>query len=322
MKRSLAAVASCLMLMTAHAQAQDYPTKQISWVVPNTPGSTTDVISRMIATKLSERLKQTIVIENRAGANTQIAAEYVSKAQPDGYTLFFTTNTSHSANPVLYTTLRYDPIKDFTPIVRTGQVPFILLVNPSLPVKSVAELIAYAKANPGKLSFAYPVSAAQVSAETLKVKAGIDMVGVPYSGSPQALTDLISGQIEVYFCDLVSARPAIESGKVRALGLTSKTRSKFLPDIPPIADTVPGFDLTSWSGVFAGGGNVPKPIVDRLAKEITAIMNEKDTQATLDKLGFELYLSKDQAEFATFVSDQLKLWASMVSEAKIPKTKN
>lgn len=322
MKRSLAAVASCLVLMTAHAQAQNYPTKQITWVVPNTPGSTTDVISRMIGTKLSERLKQTIVIENRAGANTQIAAEHVAKAQPDGYTLFFTTNTSHSANPVLYTSLRYDPIKDFTPIVRTGQVPFILLVNPSLPVKTVAELIAYAKANPGKLSFAYPVSAAQVSAETLKVKTGIDMVGVPYSGSPQALTDLISGQIEVYFCDLVSARPAIESGKVRALGLTSKTRSKFLPDIPPIADTVPGFDLTSWSGVFAGGGNVPKPIVDRLASEITAIMNEKDTQATLDKLGFELYLSKDQAEFATFVSDQLKLWASMVSEAKIPKTQN
>src|SRR6478736_1396308 len=191
MKRLLTAAAGCLLLASA-AQAQTYPTKQITWVVPNTPGSTTDVISRLISAKLSERLKQVIVTENKAGANTQIAAEAVSKAQPDGYTLFFTTNTSHSANPVLYTTLRYDPIKDFPPIVRTGQVPFILLVNPSLPVKSTAELIAYAKANPGKLSYAYPVSAAQVSAETLKVKAGIDMVGVPYSGSPQALTDLIS----------------------------------------------------------------------------------------------------------------------------------
>jgi tripartite-type tricarboxylate transporter receptor subunit TctC len=321
MKRILAAVASCLVLMNA-AQAQDYPTKQITWVVPNTPGSTTDVISRLISAKLSERLKQVIVIENKAGANTQIAAEAVSKAQPDGYTLFFTTNTSHSANPVLYTTLRYDPIKDFTPIIRTGQVPFVLLVNPSLPVKSISDLIAYGKANPGKLSYAYPVSAAQVSAETFKVKAGIDMVGVPYSGSPQALTDLISGQIEVYFCDVVSARPAIESGKVRALGVTSMTRSKFLPDLPPLADTLPGFNLTSWSGVFAGGGNVPKPIVDRLAKEIGQILVEPDVAASLDKLGFELYLSKDQAEFQTFVSDQLKLWATMVTEAKIPKTQN
>jgi tripartite-type tricarboxylate transporter receptor subunit TctC len=323
MKRSLAAVVGCLALtVTAPAQAQNYPTKQITWVVPNTAGSTTDVISRMISGKLSERLKQTIVIENKAGANTQIAAEAVSKAPADGYTLFFTTNTSHSANPVLYTSLRYDPIKDFTPIVRTGQVPFILLVNPSLPVKNTAELIAYAKANPGKLSYAYPVSAAQVSAETLKVKAGIDMVGVPYSGSPQALTDLMSGQIEVYFCDLVSARPHIESGKVRALAVTTMTRSKFLPDLPPVADTVPGFNLTSWSGVFAGGGNVPKPIVDRLSKEITEIMQEKDVQAQLDKLGFELFLTKDQGEFATFVSDQLKLWATMVNDAKIPKTQN
>lgn len=322
MKLSLAALAGAAALFAMPAQAQTYPTKQITWVVPNTPGSTTDVISRMIGNKLSERLKQPIVIENRAGANTQIAAEHVAKAAPDGYTLFFTTNTSHSANPVLYTSLRYDPVKDFTPIVRTGQVPFILLVNPSLPVKTTAELIAYAKANPGKLSFAYPVSAAQVSAETLKVKAGIDMVGVPYSGSPQALTDLISGQVEVYFCDLVSARPAIESGKVRALGVTTMTRSKFLPDLPPIADTVPGFNLTSWSGVFAGGGNVPKPIVDRLAREITEIMSEKDVQAQLDKLGFELFLSKDQAEFVTFVSDQLKLWAQMVADAKIPKTQN
>src|SRR5687768_3337298 len=197
----LAPFAAALLLAAASAAAQDYPSRPINLVVPFAAGSGTDNVARIVGQRLSERLKQPVVVENKPGANGQIAAEAVTKAKPDGYTLFMTTNTTHSANPSLYKQLRYDPIKDFTPIVRTGELPFALVVNNDLPAKNLKEFIAYVRANPNKVSYATPNSTSLVGSETMKVIGKLDIVGVPYKASPQALTDTISGQVQMYIVD-------------------------------------------------------------------------------------------------------------------------
>ena len=232
------------------AQSGDYPHSPITMIVPFAAGSGTDAVARTVSQKLGERLKQPVIVDNRAGANAQIAAGMAAKAKPDGYTLFMTTNTSHSANPWLVKSLKYDPIKDFTPIARVGELPFALVVNPKLPVKSVPELIAYAKAHPGKLSYATPNSTSLVAAETLRYMAKADIVGIPYKSSPQALTDLIGEQVQMYVVDLGSGGSMLKTEKVRALGVTAAKGSKLLPNVPPIAKTLPGFDITSWNGIL------------------------------------------------------------------------
>jgi tripartite-type tricarboxylate transporter receptor subunit TctC len=293
------------------AQAQSYPTRPITLVVSFAAGSGTDAVARIIAPKLSERLKQPVVVENKAGANGQIAAEFVKNAKPDGYTLWMTTNTTHSANPSLYKELRYDPIKDFTPIVLTGELPFALVVSNDLPAKNMKEFIAYAKANPGKISYATPNSTSLVGSETLRVQAKIEIVGVPYKSSPQALTDTMGG-----IADFGSALPQMRAGKVRVLGVTPARGSKILPDVPPIAKEVPGFDLTSWNGIFAPAGT-PKEIVDRICAEVLAILSEKEVQDKLALTGFEVHPSKTPAEFQKYVADQLAHWTRMIKAAGI-----
>jgi tripartite-type tricarboxylate transporter receptor subunit TctC len=298
------------------AFAQVYPAKPITLVVPFAAGSGTDGVARVIAERLSERVKQPVLVENKPGANAQIGAEFVAKAAADGYTLFMTTNTSHSANPSLYKSLRYDPIKDFTPIVRTGELPFALTVSPALPVKSVKDLIEYAKKNPGKLSYATPNSTSLVASETLKFMAKIDIVGVPYKSSPQALTDLVGGQLEMYVVDCGSGLSMIKSGKVRTLGVTPARGSKILPGVPPIAHALPGFDLTSWNGIF-GPANLPKPLVDRINTETHSILAEKEIQDKLANIGFEVWPSKTPEEFAKYVADPLASWATLIKQAGI-----
>jgi len=298
------------------AVAQTYPAKPITLIVPFAAGSGTDGVARIVAQKLSERLKQQVLVENKAGASAQIGAEYVAKAKPDGYTLFMTTNTSHSANPSLFKTLRYDPIKDFTPIVRTGELPFAVAVNPALPVKSLQELLDYAKANPGKISYATPNSTSLVASETIKAMAKVDIVGVQYKSSPQALTDLIGGQLEMYVVDLGSGLSTIKSGKVRTLAVTPARGSKILPDAPPVAKTLPGFDLTSWNGILGPAG-LPKPIVDRLNAETQAVLAEKEVQDKLANIGFEVWPSKSPEEFAKYVADQLAYWTKLIKQAGI-----
>jgi tripartite-type tricarboxylate transporter receptor subunit TctC len=226
-------------------------------VVSFAAGSGTDSVARIVAQKLSERLKQPVVVENKAGANGQIAAEYVKNAKPDGYTLWMTTNTTQSANPSLYKELRYDPVKDFTPIVLTGELPFALVVNNDLPAKTLADFVAYAKANPGKISYATPNSTSLVGSETLKIAGKLDIVGVPYKASPQALTDTMGGTVQMYIVDFGSGLTQIKANKVRVLGVTPARGSKILPDVPPIAKEVPGFDLTSWNGIL-GPANLPR----------------------------------------------------------------
>lgn len=311
--RTLAVLA--LAASTA-AVAQDYPTGPVTLVVPFAAGSGTDAVARIVAKRLGERLKQPVLVDNKAGASAQIGALHVAKAKPDGYTLFMTTNTSHSANPALFNNLKYDPVKDFTPVTRVGELPFALLVRPDFPAKTLKELIDHARASPGKLSYATPNSTSLVASETIKRIAGLQVLGVPYKSSPQALTDLVGGQVQMYVGDLGSTVGMIKSGNVRVLGVTTKAPLKSLPNVPPIASAVPGFDLTSWNGIFGPAG-MPKPVVDKLNTEILQVLAEKDVQEQLAQLGFETWPSKTPDEFAKYVADQLAHWTTLIQQAGI-----
>ena len=311
--RLLAALA---LAASGSAFAQAYPSAPVTLVVPFAAGSGTDAVARIVARRLGDRLKQPVVIDNKPGASAQIGAQFVAKARPDGYTLFMTTNTSHSANPALFSSLKYDPIKDFTPVARVGELPFALLVNATSPAKTLPELIAYAKANPGKLSYATPNSTSLVASETIKRIAGVDVVAVPYKSSPQALTDLVSGQVQLYVADLGSTMGMIKAGNVRPLGVTTRGPLKNLPGVPPIASAIPGFDLTSWNGIFGPAG-MPRPVVDKLNAELQQVLAEREVQEQLSQLGFETWPSKEPEEFAKYVADQLAHWTSLIKQAGI-----
>ncbi|MBK0392781.1 Bug family tripartite tricarboxylate transporter substrate binding protein [Ramlibacter algicola] len=309
-------LATGLLFAAAAAPAQDYPNQPITMIVPFAAGSGTDAVARIVGQKLGERLKQPIVIDNKAGASAQIGAAAAAKAKPDGYTLFMTTNTSHSANPSLFQKLPYDPIKDFTPIARVGELPFALVVNPSLPAKNMRELLAYAKANPGKLSYATPNSTSLVASETIKRIAGVDVVGVPYKSSPQAMTDLVSGQVQMYVADFGSGLTMMKSDKVRTLGVTTAKASPLLPNVPPIGESVPGFDLTSWNGIFGPAG-LPPAVADRINRELQVVLADQDVQQKLAALGFQVWPSKTPDEFAKYVDDQLKHWTTLIKQAGV-----
>jgi tripartite-type tricarboxylate transporter receptor subunit TctC len=298
------------------ASAQGYPERPITLVVPFAAGSGTDAVARVVAQKLAERLKQPVVIDNRAGANAQIGVEYAAKAAPDGYTLLMATATSHSANPALYKSLRYDPIRDFTPIARTGILPFVVAVKPSLPVRSVRELIDYARANPGKVSFASPNSTSMLAAEALSKMANAEMINVAYKAAPQALTDILAGHLDMYVVDFGVGLASIRSGKLRPLAMTNARRSPLLPDVPVLADTLPGFDLNPWNGIF-GPAKLPKPIADKLAADLLAVLSDKDTQDKFAALGFDVSPTRSPEEFRNYVADQLAYWARMARIARV-----
>ena len=304
------------LMCTTSVMAQTYPNKSITLVIPFAAGSGTDFVARTVAQKLSERLKQPVVVDNKAGASAQIAAQFVAKAAPDGYTLFMTTNTSHSANPWMFKTLNYDPIKDFTPIVRVGELPFALAINPKIPAKTLQEFIDYAKKTPGKLAYATPNSTSLVAMETIKNIAGLDIVAVPYKASPQAMTDLIAGEVHVYVVDLGSGMASLKSDRVRLLAVTTAKGSQSFPGTPAIASVVKGFDLVSWNGIF-GPANLPRPIVDKINAEMQAVFADKDFQARIAATGFELDPTKTPEEFAKYVDFQLKHWGEMLRNAGV-----
>ncbi|MCD6077222.1 MAG: hypothetical protein K0R89_1160 [Ramlibacter sp.] len=317
MKRLLGVLAGwTLAALSLPAAGQAYPSAPVTLVVPFAAGSGTDGVARIVSQKLAERLQQPVLIDNKPGASAQIAAELVAKAKPDGYTLFMTTNTSHSANPSLFQKLRYDPIKDFTPIARVGELPFALVVNNALPVKTMGELITYAKANPGKLSYATPNSTSLVASETIKRITGMDIVGVPYKSSPQAMTDVVAGNVQVYISDLGSGLGMMKADRVRTLAVTTAKPSPLLPGVPPIADAVPGFDVTSWNGIFGPAG-LPAPVVDRINRELQVVLADREVQEKLRVLGFEVWPTRTPAEFSKYVADQLTHWTSMVKQAGI-----
>ena len=302
--------------LTGVAIAQTWPAGPITLVIPFAAGSGTDSVARTVAQKLSERLKQPVLVDPRPGASAQIAAEYVAKAKPDGYTLFMSTNTAHSSNPSLFQKLRYDPLKDFTPIARVGELPFAIAVTPLLPVKNIKELIDYARANPGKLSYGTPNSTSLVAMETIKRIAGVDIVGIPYKASSQALTDLIGGQIQVYPIDFGSGLAMLKSDKIRAVGVTTANASALLPGVLPVGQTVQGFDMTSWNGIMGPAG-LPRPIVERVNAELQVILADKDVQERLAGIGFEIWPTKTPDEFGKYLADQLVNWTAMIKQAGI-----
>ncbi|RJF64409.1 Bug family tripartite tricarboxylate transporter substrate binding protein [Rhodopseudomonas palustris] len=322
MRSICAAVAAAVLLSTAVAMPAradtTYPNRNITLVLPFAAGSGTDTTTRLISQKLGQALGVGMVIENKAGANGMIAATYVARAQPDGYTLFVTTNTTHSANPYLLKTLSYDPVKDFTPVARTGDLPFMLVINPDVPAKTVGELIAYAKANPGKLTYASGSSSAIVSGATFARKAGIDLLHVPYKSSPPALNDVIGGRVTMMFTDVLTGLPHVQGGALRALAVTTKDRSPLVPDLPSMQEAgVPDFDITSWQGYFAPAGT-PKEVVTKLNTEIRKIVEDPETKAKLATLGMDAF-SGTPEDLGKFVGDQLVLWEKLVREAGIEK---
>jgi tripartite-type tricarboxylate transporter receptor subunit TctC len=304
---------------TAQTQASTdgYPRQPIRLVVPFAAGSGTDAVARLIAQALGDALKTPTVVDNKAGANGIIAAEAVAKAPPDGYTLFVTTNTTHSANPSLMKSLPYDPVKDFTPVSRMGNLPFMLVVNPALPVRNVAELIAYGKANPGKLTYASGNSTGIVSGATFARLAGIDALHVPYKSTPPAIADVIGGQVSMMFVDTAAGLATVEAGKMRALAVTTKERTKLFPQLPPLADTpeLRTFDITSWNGIYAPAGT-PRPVVEKLNQALAGIANSPAFRERTAKLGFDAFGSTPE-EFAAFTGSELAKWRQLIQAAGI-----
>ena len=310
-------VACGVAAASLHAWAQQpYPSTPITMVVPFAAGSGTDAVARTVSQKLAELLKQPVLVDNKPGANAQVAAQIVARAKPDGYTLFMTTNTSHSANPALYSNLKYDPIKDFTPVARVGELPFALAVHPSVPARTLAEFIDYARAHPGKLSYATPNSTSLVAMESIKHIAKVDIVSIPYKSSPQAMTDLVGGQVQVYVADLGSGKSMLVTDKVRTLGITTTQPSPLLPGVPPIGQTVKGFDLTSWNGIFGPAG-MPPAVVNRINAELQVVLADKDTQDKLAQIGFQVWPSKTPEEFTQYVAEQLAHWRTLIQQAGI-----
>jgi tripartite-type tricarboxylate transporter receptor subunit TctC len=316
--RLATAAISLTLALTAAASAQaPYPNHNITLVLPFAAGSGTDTTTRLIGKELGVALGVSTVIDNKAGANGSIAASYVARSAPDGYTLFVTTNTTHSANPYLLKIMSYDPVKDFTPIARTGDLPFMLVINPEIPANSVAELIALAKKEPGKYSYASGSSSAIVSGATFARLAGIDLLHVPYKSSPPALTDVIAGRVSMMFVDVPTALPHVNGKVLKALAVTTKKRSALLPDLPTMDDTVKGFDISSWQG-YLGPANMPKDIVVRLNAEIRKIVERPDIKSQLAERGMEAF-SGTPEEFDAFLKEQLVLWEKLITAAGIEK---
>ncbi|OWT75857.1 MULTISPECIES: tripartite tricarboxylate transporter substrate binding protein [unclassified Achromobacter] len=315
LRHSVAILAAGAALASAPAFAK-YPDHPITVVVPFPAGSGTDAVGRIFAQQLGDILGGSVVVENKPGGNATIGANYVARAKPDGYTLFITTNTSHSAAPFLNKNVPYDPVKDFTPIARGGNLPFILVVNPTLPIKSVKDLVSYAKQHPGKLTYASGNSTGIVAGATFADRAGIKILHVPYKGTPQAMTDVMSGQVDLMFTDVASSLAYVQAGKLRALAVSTAARSNVVPDIPSMQDSgIQNFDINSWNGLLGPAG-MPKDVVDQLNAAMNKIVKDPATLKRFANLGFDAF-SGTPEDFAAFVSQQRDLWGKMIQDAGI-----
>ena len=305
-----------LALLASSGAKGEFPSKPITIVVPFGAGSGTDVVTRVIAEPLGIVLKQSVIVENKPGANGAIAAVQVARATPDGHTLFMATNSPLSAAPMLNRTLGYDPINDFAPISRVGSYTFILAVHRDLNLNSMQELIAHAKANPGKLSYASGNTSGIVAGATLKQRAGIDIVHVPYKTVPQALNDVLAGRIPIIVSDLTPTLPHVRAGTLRALGVTRLQRSALLPDVPTFHEAgVSEFEMDSWAGMVAPAG-APPAVIRLLNTELRKIVDNPETKARLASAGFETFTSTPE-ELAAFVKVQLAKWTQMIKDAGI-----
>ena len=316
MVRGLIAIAS-LALSVSGALAQDaYPSRNVTIIVPLAAGSGTDIMARVLATGLAAKLGKPFTVENRPGANAITGAEYAARQPNDGYTLMFGGNGTHSANPHLSKSIKYDPIKDFTPIARLATAGAVLLVLPDGPYKSMADLIRDAKANPGKLSYGAPNVGSLIASETIKKVMGLDITRVPYRATPQAMTDVIAGVLTMAFVDVAGALSNVTGGKARALVITSAKRSALLPDVPTMQETgFKDFDLTYWTGLF-GPANLPKDVVATLDRAASEIMGEKAMQDAVRALGLDP-AHLPAAAMPAYVQAELDRWGVFVREAGI-----
>jgi tripartite-type tricarboxylate transporter receptor subunit TctC len=307
----LAAAAAALPSVSRMATAQTYPTRPVRLIIGYPPGGSADITARLLGQWLSERLGQPFVIESRPGASTNIATEAVARAPPDGYTLLLVA-PANAINATLYEKLNFNFIGDIAPVAGIIRFPNVMVVNPLVPAKTVPEFIAYAKANPGRLNMASSGngSTIHVSGELFKMMTGVNMVHVPYRGGAPALTDMISGQVQVMFDNVPTSIEFIRAGKLRALAVTTATRSEVLPDLPTVADFVPGYEASAWYGVGVPKGT-PDDIIDKLNKEINAILAEPKAKARLADLGASL-LAGSSADFGKLVADETEKWGKVV----------
>ena len=312
----LAAGAAALPAVSRVASALDYPTRPVSLVAGFAPGGGVDITARLIGQWLSERLGQQFVIENRPGAASNIGTELVVRASPDGYTLLL-VSSANTINATLYDKLNYNFIRDIAPVASVMRYPYVMVVNPSVAAKSVPEFIAYAKANPRKLNMASPGTGTgpHIAGELFKMMAGVDMVHVPYRGSALALSDLLGGQVQVAFASMPSSIQYIRAGQLRALAVVTATRSDALPDIPTVAEFVPGYEASSWYGVGAPKAT-PAEIVDKLNKEINAGLADPKIEARLANLGGDV-LALSPADFSKLIADETEKWGKLIRTLNI-----
>jgi tripartite-type tricarboxylate transporter receptor subunit TctC len=312
----LATGAAALPALSRGASAQAYPTRPVRLVVQVQGGSAPDIIARVMSEWLSTRLGQPVVIDNRAGASGNIATESVIRADPDGYTLLFCMS-ANAINASLYDNLRFNFMRDTAPIALIGRIPLVMEVHPSIPAKTVPEFIAHAKANPGKINMASSGNATplHVAGELFKMMAGVDLVHVPYRGEPVARPDLLSGQVQVMFGVVPSSLPYIRSGQMRALGVTTENRLAVFPDVPAMAEFLPGFEASGWYGI-AGPKGLPPEIVERLNKEINAGLTDAKVKERLADLGC-LVSAGAPADFAKFVTGETEKWGKVIRTAGI-----
>jgi tripartite-type tricarboxylate transporter receptor subunit TctC len=323
--RLFALIGCALMVLApgrAAAQALDYPNRAVNFTVPFAPGGVTGLFARLLGQKLEQRLGKPFIVEHRPGGGGVTAATAVARAAPDGYNIMMASSTVLAINVTVRKNLPYDPRKELTPIALLARVPFVLLVNPALPVHSVADLVKLAKEKPGQLAFGTPGPGTfhHLNTEMFKGIFGIDLVHVPYKGSAPALSDLVAGHIQMMFCDVPPAKALIEAGKLRALGVTTAQRVKAVPNIPPLAEVgIPNYNTASWHTITTTGG-VPKPIVDKLAAEIRAIMSDNEVQTLLSNDGAIPQLSPSPEELRRFVDSEIVRWGEVVTKAGLAGT--
>lgn len=313
------AVAATFVLTAGAAHAQAYPNKPVTMIVGYAPGGATDRVARLIAKALTEQTKQSFVVENRAGANSNIGAELVTKAKPDGYTLYV-GSVANTINYSLYKKLNFNLLTDFAPVVTLTTIANILVVNPKLPVKNVKEFIAYAKANPGKATCASSGAGSSIhlSCELFKMQAGIDLLHVPYKGSGPAVIDLVGGQVDSMFDNLPSAIGQVRSDKLRALAVTSAKPTPFAPGVPTVSESgVPGFDVSAWFAILAPKGT-PKEVIDLLNKEVKKALETDELKKAYQGGGFELPPAPNTPEqLAKMIQDEVNKWAAVIKKAGI-----
>lgn len=315
-KQLMAGVA--LALGASAAQATDaFPSKPVRIVVPFSPGGATDIMSRLVAERLSARLGQAVIVENRPGGGTMIASDYVARAEPDGYTLLMAASSLGIA-PSLYAKVNYDPIKDFAPVSQVASVVHVLEVHPSVPARNVAELIAYLKANPGKVSYGSvgAGSSTHLEAELFNSMAGVEMEHIPYKGSAPALTDLVAGRIQLMFDAWASSGPFVKDGRLRALAVTTTQPSAAVPDLPTVAASgLPGYSAMPWLGLVAPSGT-PEPVIGKLHQAIADIVQEPAVRAKFSELGLDI-IGNDPQAFADFIKQDIATWAKVARDANI-----